>query len=231
MNDHQASDELAAHVKLSEGLRLVPYVDAAGYTTWGYGHKHRAGEPIPPSITVDQADAILSGDLSIAGNAVRRLVAVEMTQAQYDGLTDFTFNLGEAAFAASTMLSLINMGEWDQACTECEKWDHAHVAGQLVELAGLKVRRAWDAAHMNPASVDEEAAINATVVHVESILPPDQPTPQQIEQAAANDTAATAAPAPAFTEREMLDADPSGELANAPLAPPAETPAPAPAAS
>lgn len=151
MNDYQASAELIAHVKPTEKLALVPYVDIAGYTTWGYGHKARPGEQVPMVITEEQADVLLAADLMIAGSAVREGVTVEMTQSQFDGFSDFAFNLGRQAFLTSSMLMYFNVGNTEGAAQECLKWDHAHVGGHLTELAGLKIRREWDAAHIAPS--------------------------------------------------------------------------------
>lgn len=176
MNDFQASQDLIDHVKPTESLALVPYTDAAGYVTWGYGHKYRPGEQIPSQITEAQADSLLAGDLSIAGGAVRRLVTVEMTQRQFDGLTDFCFNLGEGALAGSSMLHSVNAGDWVTAATQCLDWDHAHVHGQLVVLAGLKVRRQWDSAHMTPAMPEMIIDNSAPVV-----FPPEgTPAPELV---------------------------------------------------
>jgi lysozyme len=181
MNDYQASDELIGYVKTTESLSLVPYVDIAGFTTWGYGHKARPGEYVPPAITQDMADDLLAADLNIAGAAVRGAVTVEMTQSQFDGLTDFTFNLGAGALRSSTMLSLFNLGNVEGAAQECKRWDHAHVGGHLVELAGLTARRHWDALHIAPSVDSVVWTPEAEIKHVEAVMPPEgTPVPEVI---------------------------------------------------
>lgn len=152
MNDYQASDELVAAVKGFEGLVLVPTPDIAGHLTGGYGHKYAPGEYVPPALTGDQADNLIVADLHVAGNGVRRLVTVEMTQSQFDGLTDFAFNLGIEALANSTMLLEFNAGNTGGAAQSCLAWDHAHVAGRLEVLKGLQARRVWDADHIAPSA-------------------------------------------------------------------------------
>lgn len=177
MNDYQPSDNCVAATKGFEGLRLTPYVDAAGHTTWGYGHKGRPGEMVPHSITEEMADALLAADLNIAGTAVRRHVTVDITQAQFDGLTDFTFNLGEGNLECSSMLAFVNAGNWltvdadgnkSGACHECERWVHA--AGQV--LPGLVVRRAWDAEQMLPVDTSAAWAPENEIKDAPLVFPP-----------------------------------------------------------
>ena len=233
MNDFQASDELTAQIEVFEGRKLVPYVDPAGFTTWGIGHRGKPGEVVPQLITDAQADALLSGDLSIAGSAVRRLVEVEMTQAQFDGLTDFTFNLGAAALAGSSMLASVNRGEWEEAAQQCLDWDHAHVQGRLVELAGLKIRRQWDSACMMPLTAQPKT-IEQTVVPVESILPPDgtppPPTDAEIEAKFQEIKAANEAEVASEVHSDpVIPPAVVAELAAAPEAAPVEIPVAPPA--
>ena len=65
-----------------------------------------------------------------------------MTQGQYDALVDFTFNLGATNFSGSTLLALLNAGNYDGAAEQFERWHH--VGGQ--DCAGLFRRRAAEKA-------------------------------------------------------------------------------------
>lgn len=238
MNDYQASDNCVAATKGFEGLRLTPYVDAAGHTTWGYGHKGRPGEMVPHSITEETADALLAADLMIAGSAVRRHVTIELTQAQFDGLTDFTFNLGEGNLECSSMLGFVNQGNWvtvdadgnkSGACHECERWVHA--GGQV--LPGLVARRAWDAEQMMPAdAADTVWKPENEIKDAPLVFPPldgaaniptltNEATPQQIEAAAMQQAslAQQAALAPV-----MMTPMPDAALAEHPISDPSTAP-------
>ena len=62
---------------------------------------------------------------------------VPLTQGEFDALTDFVFNCGCGAFAGSTMLRLLNAGDYQSAAGQFDLWDHA--GGQVV--AGLLRRR------------------------------------------------------------------------------------------
>lgn len=176
MNDYQPSDELIAFIKRpeTEGLVLVPSPDPVGIITYGWGHRTYPGEYIPPAITQDAAELLLTADLHKAGAAVRRLVTVEMTQAQFDGLTDFTFNLGEARLAASTMLQYVNRSDWEGAAEQCKLWVHDH-AGHV--LPGLVTRRAWDAEHLIPVDTSAEWDPTKVVVPAAVVFPPTDVDP------------------------------------------------------
>lgn len=124
-------------LKRSEGLRLTQYRDVAGFPTIGYGHKVEPAENLPLSISVERAFELLSVDAAYAATQVERLVKVPLTQGQFDALVDFVFNLGAGRLAQSTLLGVLNRGEYDEAAKQILRWDHA---GDQ-ELAALKTRR------------------------------------------------------------------------------------------
>jgi lysozyme len=138
-------------IKRSEGLRLKPYLDAAGFWTVGYGHKLTSAELAAGAMTrtIDEvtADELLANDCAWAVEQVLRLVHVPLSQGQIDALTDFTFNLGAERLAGSTLLKLLNMGNYADAGQQLLRWDMA--GGE--HLAGLTLRRQaelaiWEAA-------------------------------------------------------------------------------------
>ena len=118
-----------------EGCRLEAYQDQIGQWTIEYGHT----EGVYPgmSITQLQAEQFLLGDIQHAVNCVNTLVKVPLTQGEFDAMVDFAFNLGVGAFGGSTLLKLVNQGNFADAANEFDKWDHA--GGQIV--AGLLRRR------------------------------------------------------------------------------------------
>ena len=124
-------------IKKSEGFRERAYSDVAGFQTVGFGHRLTPGETHPNGLTQAQADAILAADVSIAEDAVKRLVSVPLTQGQFDALVDFVFNLGVGRLAQSTLLRYLNAGKYDAAAWQLLAWDHAGTR----EVAGLKARR------------------------------------------------------------------------------------------
>jgi len=123
-------------IKEHEGVRFAPYKDVAGYWTIGVGHLIKAGERFT-RITSLQVDALLRQDLQIAADAVRRHVRVALTENQFTALLSFTFNLGEGNLSRSTLLRLLNAGDYTRAADEFLRWDKA--GGRVV--VGLSRRR------------------------------------------------------------------------------------------
>lgn len=118
-----------------EGCRLTAYQDQVGIWTIGYGHTH--GVTPGQTITQDEAEAYLAADIAWAVAFVNRSVKIQLTQGEFDALVDFTFNLGSGNFQASTLLRLVNQGQFAAAAGQFERWDRA--GG--VEVAGLLRRR------------------------------------------------------------------------------------------
>jgi len=66
---------------------------------------------------------------------------VAVTQDQYDALADFVFNVGIPHFASSTLLRLLNAGDYKGAQAEFARWTRS---GSQV-LTGLVTRRTAEA--------------------------------------------------------------------------------------
>lgn len=118
-----------------EGVRLTAYQDQVGVWTIGYGHT----SGVTPGMTCTQlqAEQWLLEDVQHACIVVRMNVSVPLTQGEFDALVDFVFNLGSGNFVSSTLLKLLNTGDYDDAAAQFPRWDRA--GG--VEVAGLLRRR------------------------------------------------------------------------------------------
>jgi len=129
-----------ALVKAHEGLRLEAYQDTSGIWTIGYGHTK--GVKPGDSISAERAEQLLEADLMEAERAVVTLAAVPLTDNQFSSLVSFTFNMGEGAFARSTLLRKLNEGGYGlvPACLKSWIFDNGKV------LQGLVKRRAAEAA-------------------------------------------------------------------------------------
>lgn len=143
------SDAGLAMTKSFEGLRLKAYRDVAGVLTIGYGHTgHDVCEG--KEICEAEAEALLRGDLKDAVACVNRVLLRDVSQAQFDALVDFCFNLGERALTQSTLLRKLNAGDFEGAAEQFALWVHA--GGKI--QAGLVKRRQAEAvmfAGMNKA--------------------------------------------------------------------------------
>lgn len=133
------SPEGLQFIKDAEGCRLKAYQDSVGVLTIGVGHTRGVTEGM--TINQEQADALLEDDLEDCYKAIRDYVEVDLTQGQFDALCSFIFNLGVGAFRASTLLRLLNDGDYVGAKAQFRRWDKA---GGAV-LAGLTKRRAGEA--------------------------------------------------------------------------------------
>jgi len=133
-----------AIVKESEGLYLKSYICPAGKWTIGWGHTRgvKEGQSIPRA----QAEAYLAEDMAEAAAAVDRLVKVPLTPNQRGALASFAFNLGAGSLQQSTLLKLLNQGDYAGAADEFPKWVFATVDGKKQALPGLKKRRAAERA-------------------------------------------------------------------------------------
>jgi len=123
-------------IKSYESCRLNAYQDSGGVWTIGWGHTG-------PDVTKDsewtqqEADWCLLQDVSGTIVEVNRMVKVPLTQDQFDALVDFAYNVGDGALEGSTLLRMLNSGNYSGAAEEFEKWDHVH--GMVI--AGLLRRR------------------------------------------------------------------------------------------
>lgn len=123
---------------LTEGFeqcRLLAYPDVGGVWTIAFGHT--AGVYRGMTCTKLQAIQWLLDDLRNSESFVNRVVTVVLTQDEFDALVDFVFNVGSGRFLNSTLLRLLNLGNYLGAANEFDKWDH--VAGKVV--GGLLRRR------------------------------------------------------------------------------------------
>lgn len=61
-------------------------------------------------------------DIKTAEKSANQYLTVDVTQAQFDVLVSFVFNLGAGNFKRSTMLKLFNQNQPSKACLELSCW-------------------------------------------------------------------------------------------------------------
>jgi lysozyme len=123
-------------IKSFEGCRLRAYRDIVGVLTIGYGY---TGPDITPMTlwTQEQCDAALLDRVKEFEKCINTLVTVELNQHQFNALVSFVYNLGCNSLKISTLLKLLNAGDYKNASRQFVLWDHA---GQTV-LTSLLTRR------------------------------------------------------------------------------------------
>lgn len=129
-------------LKQREGVVLKMYRDSAGLPTIGCGHLLTRDEltsgklnvggcdiPWRDGITAEQSDTLLRRDLETAEAAVRSGVTVPLSPTQYDTLVSFAFNVGGGAFRKSTLLRLLNAGDYKAVPGQLARWKYS--AGRI----------------------------------------------------------------------------------------------------
>jgi lysozyme len=140
MNNFTYSDAGFQMTRSFEGLRLTTYQDCAGIWTIGHGHTDPAVTP-GKTITEPEAEALLHADLAAAVTCVNSAVNVSIRQCQFDAVVDFCFNADRGSLLKSTLLRLVNLGDFAQAAEQFALWVHA---GREV-VPGLVRRRKAEA--------------------------------------------------------------------------------------
>ena len=130
-----------------EAVVLHEYKDQAGINTVCVGHMVRPGDAalLADGVTKDDCELLLHQDLASVESEINTLVTVPLTQDQFDALASWEFNTG--ALRVSTLLKVLNAGDYFAAALEMEKWHHRKdpKTGKLVVDAGLVTRRQAEA--------------------------------------------------------------------------------------
>lgn len=133
------SAEGLALIKKFEGCELEAYKCSAGVWTIGYGHTKGVEEGM--TITKDQAEEMLLEELVEYEKAVEEAVHNQLDQCMFDALVSWTYNLGPTNLNSSTMLKVLNAGEYDEVPAQIKRWNKA--GGKVLE--GLVRRREAEA--------------------------------------------------------------------------------------
>ena len=137
-------------------VNLDPYLDPIGIWTIGWGHAIRVGNDFlrgaanrarafalyPGGLTLAQAEALLRADLITRCRDVAAALTRDVNDNQFAALVSFAFNCGTANLKQSTLLRLVNAGDFAGASREFPKWNKS--GGQV--LKGLTRRREAEAA-------------------------------------------------------------------------------------
>ncbi len=147
------SKDGAAYLGKVEGLRLRLYDDhngdpwlphqgmddPVGYWTIGIGHlvTDDEFEGYKAGITTAQAIELFQDDVEPFEDAVMKYVTVPLNQNRFDALVVFSFNIGINGFRTSTLVRLLNLGQYDEVPDQMRRW----TISKGKALDGLKIRR------------------------------------------------------------------------------------------
>jgi len=141
-----------ALIKRWEGCKLEAYRDGGGVPTIGYGITTNAGlGPIKMGmkITQAQADEWLVAALVKYEKTVQDSLTRNPTQGQFDACISLCYNIGQAAFARSSVVKRFNAGNIPGAAEAFLMWDQDN--GKVVK--GLQNRRADERRHFLSNSI------------------------------------------------------------------------------
>jgi lysozyme len=149
-NIKEVSGKALALIKRFEGEKLSSYQDQAGIWTigWGSTYHHDLKRKVQKGDIIDKETALrwLRLDAAAFADNVKKLVKVPINQNQLDSLTSFSYNVGNNAFANSTLLRKLNQGASKQeVALEFAKWNKVTINGEKVVSNGLVRRRKLEA--------------------------------------------------------------------------------------
>lgn len=143
----QLSEQGLSLIKSFEGClkkrpdgTLEAYRCPAGVWTIGWGCTEGVREGM--IISVAEASRLLARELGHFEIVVGRLVKVRLTQGEFDALVSFVYNVGEGAFARSTLLRQLNAGNYASVPAQLLRFTRG--GGRV--LPGLVRRRKAEAA-------------------------------------------------------------------------------------
>jgi len=133
------SQEGISLIKKFEGCEYNAYKCAADVLTIGYGHTKDVKEG--DLVTQQEAENLLTKDLEEFEGYVLDAVEMPMSQHQFDAMVSWTFNLGPNNLKSSSMLKVLNKGDYEDVPAQIKRWNKA--GGKVLE--GLTRRREAEA--------------------------------------------------------------------------------------
>ena len=134
------SEKGYAIIREFEGFKAEAYLDTGGVWTIGFGTiKYPNGQRVKKgdTCTREQAEQWLKNDCKLVDDCLDKYVTAKTTQNQFDALASFVYNIGETAFAKSTMLTLLNQNNFTAAANQFDRW----VFDNGKRITGLANRR------------------------------------------------------------------------------------------
>jgi len=126
---------------------------------------------------VTECERRFARECSVYEDAIDRLVKVPLNRNMADSLISLVYNIGPSAFERSTLLKLLNQGNYQAAAAQFARWNKA--GGKV--WPGLVRRRAAEASlFLEP--VDEQPIEIGVKVGDEIVAVPSDAMPQRVEE-------------------------------------------------
>jgi lysozyme len=136
-------------LKAMESVEPYAYTCQAGHQTIGVGHKITAHELETGLLLIDglavrwidglnteQVDGLMRGDLAAAEWTVESCVKVPLTDNQFAALVSLCFNIGSEGFKSSSVVRVLNQGNYDLVPGFMRMWNKITV--QVCDVDGCK---------------------------------------------------------------------------------------------
>ncbi len=130
------------HIANEEGCRLKAYQCSADRWTAGMGHTEDITESTV--LTKQQVAEYFVKDVATAEKVVKKHITQTPSQAEYDMMVSFVFNLGAGNFQTSTLLHKFNQGDNLGACKQYPRWVYVNGKNCRIEendCPGIPKRR------------------------------------------------------------------------------------------
>jgi len=122
-------------IKKFEGCETSAYQDSVGVWTIGFGHTKGVEEG--QTCSIEDAESMLADEMDEYEGYINNMVKVDLQQHEFDALVAWVYNLGPTNLGESTMLKVLNGGQFDRVPDEMNRWTRA--GGEILE--GLVRRR------------------------------------------------------------------------------------------
>jgi lysozyme len=122
-------------IKKFEGCETNAYQDSVGVWTIGFGHTKGVEEG--QTCSIEDAESMLADEMDEYEGYINNMVKVGLQQHEFDSLVAWVYNLGPTNLGESTMLKVLNGGQFDRVPDEMNRWTRA--GGEILE--GLVRRR------------------------------------------------------------------------------------------
>lgn len=123
-----------------EGFSAKPYLCPAGVWTIGLGDTEWRGHPVTANtkpITRAESEAALCDKLVKLSRQLDNVIKVPLNENQRSAILSLIYNIGFAAFRSSTLLRLLNDGNYELAAGQFSRWNKVNKR----PMAGLTRRR------------------------------------------------------------------------------------------
>ncbi|CDT71937.1 lysozyme [Vibrio sp. 10N.261.45.A4] len=124
------------HIANEEGCRAQAYQCSANTWTLGLGHTQEVKQG--DTATNEQIAHDFVKDVASAESVVKKHLTQTPSQAEYDMMVSFVFNLGAGNFARSTLLKTFNQGDHRGACLQYPRWVYVNKKDCRIKGSGCE---------------------------------------------------------------------------------------------